>query len=113
MCYVITPYKHQWHKINANETLENHKLALCDDQSAHMVPLLTDEPPEINAFATITRLTFLQAQDGQISNNHKPMYSNISLVNQNINGSHQSQHVHPHDQSTVILQQFNITAQEL
>ena len=37
MCYVIAPHPHQWYKINANEITENHILALCDDQSAHMV----------------------------------------------------------------------------
>ena len=67
-----------------------------------------------NAFMTITRKTLLQAQDGQISDNHKQsMYSNIPLVNQNMKSSHQSQDVHPHNQSTVILQQFSIIAQEL
>ena len=54
-------HTHQWYKINANEILKNHKLALCDDQSAHMVPLPQSELPEINAFTTITRLKFLQA----------------------------------------------------
>ena len=61
MCYAITPSTHQWYKINANEILQNHKLALCDDQSPHMVPL----PLAINAFMTIARLTLLQAKDGQ------------------------------------------------
>ena len=68
MCYVITP--HQWYKINANEILENHKLALCDDQSTNMV-VLPAEPPETNAFTTITRLPFLQAQDEQVINTCK------------------------------------------
>ena len=45
---------HQWYKINANEIPESYKLVLCDDQSAHMVPLPPAELPEINAFATIT-----------------------------------------------------------
>ena len=79
-----------------------------------MLPLPPAEPPEINAFTTITRLTLQQAQDGQISDNHKqPLCSNIPLVNQNMNGSHQSKDVHLHKQPTVILQQLSITTQDL
>ena len=90
------------------------KLALCDDQSAHMVPLPTAEPAAINAFMKITRLTLLQAQDRQISDNCKqPMHSNIPLLNQTTEYSHQSQDVFPHDQSRVILQQFSIITQAL
>ena len=104
-CYVTTPSTPQWYKINANEILEKHKSALGDDQSAHMVPLPPAEPPEINAFAKITRLAPLKAQDGPISDNCKQcMYSNIPLVNQNMECSHQCQDVHHHNQSTVILQ---------
>ena len=97
-----------------NEILQNHKSALCDDQSTHMVPFPPPEPPEINVFMTVARLTLLQSQDGQISDNCKqPKYSNIQLVKQTTECSHQSQDVHPHDQSTVILQQFSIITQEL
>ena len=39
--YVITPHTHQWNKINVKEILQNHKLAVCDDESAHMVPFTT------------------------------------------------------------------------
>ena len=53
MCYVITPHTHQWYKINVNETLQNHKLALCNDQSVYMVPLQPAELPAINAFKTV------------------------------------------------------------
>ena len=57
----------------------------------------------------ITRLAFLQAQDGQISYNWtQPKYSNIPSVNQTTECSYQSQDVHPNDQSTVILEQFSI-----
>ena len=63
-CYVITPHTHHIYKINANEILKNHKLVLCDDQSAHMVPLPPAVLPASNAFMTITRLTLLQVQDG-------------------------------------------------
>ena len=94
--YGIMPHTHQWYKINANDILKNRKLALCDDQLAHRVPLPPAELPEINAFTTITRFPFLQAQDEQVSDTIKqPIYSNIPLVNQNINSSPQSQNVHP------------------
>ena len=77
------------YKFNANEILENHKLALCDDQSAHMVPLPPAELPEINTFTTLTKITLIQTQDGQITDIHKqPMYSNIPLGNQNTNCLH-------------------------
>ena len=114
MCYVITPHTHQWYKINANKIFESHKLALCDDHSTHMVPVPPAEPLEINAFTKITRLTFLQTQDEQVSNTHtQPMYSEITLVNQNTNSLLQNQNIFPHDQTTVILQQFSMITQEL
>ena len=53
-----------------------------------MVPVPPAELPEINTFTTITRLTFLQTQDEEVSNTHKqPMYSDIPLVNQYTNSS--------------------------
>ena len=113
-CYVITPNKHQWYKISANKILESHKLALWKDHLTHIGPKPPAKLPEINAFTTITGLTFLQTQDEQVSNTYtQPMYSDIVLVNQNTNSSLQNQYVHPHDQSTVILQQFSMITQEL
>ena len=41
------------------------------------------------------------------------MCREIPLVNQNTKNSLQSQNVYPHDQSTVILQQFSMITQEL
>ena len=79
-----------------------------------MVLIPPAEPPEINTFTTITRLTFLQTQDEQVSNTcTQPMYSDIALVNQNTNSSLKNQNVHPHNQSTVVLQQFSMITQEL
>ena len=113
-CYIITHHTHQWYKINVNEIFHYHTLVLCDDQSAHIVPLPTTKPPAVNTFTTIAKLTLLQAQDGQISDNCKQtMYSYIQLVNQTTKCSHQNQDVHSHNQSTVILSQFSITTQEL
>ena len=58
-CYVITPHTHQWFKINANEILKNHKLAICDDQLAHIIPLPPAELPEINTFTTIIKINII------------------------------------------------------
>ena len=73
---------HKWYKINASKIIENNKWALCNDQVTHMVPIPPTEPPEINAFTTIAKLTFLQTQNVQISNTDKqPMYSNLTSAN--------------------------------
>ena len=84
------------------------------NQLTHTVPVPQAELPETNAFTTMTTLTFLQAQGEQASNTHKqPMYSNVPLISQNTNSSHQSQKMQFHNQSTVILNQFSMTTQEL
>ena len=81
---------HQIHtsstKSNSNEILETRKLVLCDDHLTHMVPISTAQPPETSTFTTITRLTFLQTQDEEVSNTCiQPKYSDIPLGNQNTN----------------------------
>ena len=43
-CYIITPGTHQWYQISANEILEDHKLALCNDPTVHMEPIPPAEP---------------------------------------------------------------------
>ena len=49
-------------------------------------------PPEIDAFTTIESLTFLQTQNEQVSNTcTQPMYSDLTLANQNTNSSLQNQ----------------------
>ena len=86
---------------------------LCDDHLTHLVPVPC-ELPESNAFTTITTLTFLQTQDEHVSNTHtQPMYSDIPLVNLDMNSSLGNQNMYPHNQSTVILQQFSMITQEL
>ena len=56
---------------------------LGNDQLTHMVPIPPAEPQEIDTFAKIAILTFLQAQNEQVSNNHtQPMYSDLTLANQ-------------------------------
>ena len=89
-------------------------MALCDDKVAHMVPLPPAEPPTINAYMTIQRVTVLQNQESE-NNSHgrQPQWNGTLLVNQPPEWSHQSQHMHPHDHSMVILQQFSIITQEL
>ena len=59
-CYPITPDTHQWYRINANEITDNHKIALCNTPTVHMVPLPLAEPSEINSVETIARLTHSQ-----------------------------------------------------
>ena len=49
-CYTITPDSHQSYRINTNEITDNHKIALCNDPTVHMVPLPPAEPPEVNTF---------------------------------------------------------------
>ena len=39
-CYTITPEAHKWYRINANEITDNQKIALCNDLTVNMVPLL-------------------------------------------------------------------------
>ena len=85
-CYVIAPNTYQWYRFNTNEILESHKLGLCNDQLTNMVPIPPAETPEINAFTTITRLTFLQTQNEQVSNTcTQPMYIALTLANLNTN----------------------------
>ena len=64
-CYVITPPTHQWYKVNTttNEIIQDHESALYVDKVAHMVPLPPAEPPAINAYMTILRVTLQQNQD--------------------------------------------------
>ena len=107
ICYAIIPEPHQWYRINTNEINHNHKITLSNDLTVHMVLLPSTEPSEINAFETIARLTFSHTQRDHPNNNcTQPIYSNPTLRNNNTNSSLQDNKVHPHDQSTVILQQF-------
>ena len=49
-----------------------------------------------------------------VSNTHiQPIYSSSTSTNNSINSSTQNNNVYLHDQSTVILQQFNMITQEL
>ena len=74
-----------------------------------MVPVPLAEPREFNAFTTITRLTFLQILNEQVNSSHKQSMYSV----QNTNSPLESQNVHPHNQSTVILQIFSMITQEL
>ena len=44
---------------------------------------------------------------------HNPLYSNSTSANQNLKNQPQNNNVHPHDKSTVMLQQFSMIAQQL
>ena len=107
-------HTYQWYKINTNKILQDHKLALCDDKVVHMVLLPSAEPPPINEYMTVPRVTLLQNQDCQ-NNAHgkQPQWNSTLLHKQPSEQSHQNQDVYPYDQSTVILQQFSIITQEL
>ena len=74
----ITPDNtYEWYRINSNDITDNHKIALCNDTTVHMVLLPPAEPLEINAFKTIARLPFLQMQHKCFNNTHtQPMHSN-------------------------------------
>ena len=89
-------------------------MSLCDDKLAHMVPLPPADPPAINAYMTIPRLTLLQGQDRQ-NNDHckQPQYNGTPVVKEPPEWLPQNQDVHPHDQSWVIIKQFKIITQEL
>ena len=79
-----------------------------------MVPTPPAEPLEINTFKEIARITFLQTHNEQINSIHtQPMYSNSTSANHNTNSSPQNNNIHPHNQPTVILQQFSMMTREL
>ena len=113
-CYAITPDTHQWYRINSNEITDNHKIALCNDLTVHMVPLPSAEISKANVVKAIARLTLSQTHEDHPNHTHtQSIYSNSNLANNNINNSPQNNIVHPHNQSNVILQQFNMITQEL
>ena len=60
-CYVVTPHIHQWYRINTKEILQDHDLALCDNEVVHIVSL----PPVINTYMTTPRVMLQQTQDSR------------------------------------------------
>ena len=90
LCYVITPHTHQWYTFNAKEILQDHKLALCDDKIAHLVPFPPAGEPAINAYMTVLRVMLQQNQDSQNNAHGKhPQCTHTPLVNQPPEWSHQ------------------------
>ena len=59
-CYTVDPDTHQWYRINANDIINNHTIAICNDDSINMVPLPPAEPPQFSAFGTVVRLSLSQ-----------------------------------------------------
>ena len=113
-CYAITPDTHHWYRINTNEITDNHKIALCNGLTVHMVPLPSAEPSEVNAVETVARTTHSHTPKDHPNDTHtESIYSNSTSTNNNRNNSPQNNAVYPHDQSTVILQQFSMIIQEL
>ena len=86
---------------------------MCNDSKASMVPLTPAEPPEFSAFETIVRLSLSQKQRDLPNNTHTQTASNTPMVtNNNIGNTPATNIAKPHDQSTVILQQFNMITEE-
>ena len=67
-CYVITPHTHQLYILMQ---MKYSRIKNGIMWWSNMVPLAPPKLPPINAFMTTARLTLLQAQDGQIIDNHK------------------------------------------
>ena len=74
-----------------------------------MVPLTPAEPPDFNAFETIARLSYSQHQRDVPNDTHTQSTSNIpSITNNNAGNTSTTYTMQPHNQSTVILQQFSM-----
>ena len=108
-CYTVTPYTHQWYRINTNKITDSHNIAICNDTTINMVPLTQGEPSEFDAFETIARLAFSQNQ-GNLSNDTQTQNaSNTPIIASiNIGNTPKTNLTQQHNQSTIILQQFNM-----
>ena len=112
-CYTVTPDTHQWYRINTNETTDNHNIAICNDTRINMVLLPPAEPPEFNAFETIARLSLLQ-NERDLPNGVQTQTTPVpQLASNNIGNTPATNITQPHNQSTVILQQFSMITEEL
>ena len=80
--------------------------------AVHMVPLLSVESSEVNAVETISRLMLSQIHKDHPNDTHTQSTYIKSTLTNNTKNSPQSNTVHPHDQSTVILQPFSMITQE-
>ena len=79
-----------------------------------MVQLPSAEPSEVNAVETVERITCSHTSRDHHNDIHtQSIYSNSMSANNKTNNSPQKNAIHPHDQSTVILQQFSMITQEL
>ena len=82
----------------------NHKIALCNDLTGHMVALPSAEPSEVNVVETIERLTHSHTSEDHPNDSHpQSIYSNSTSTN-NTKHCPQNNAIHPHNQSTIILQ---------
>ena len=89
-------------------------VALCNDPAVYMVPLPSADPPEVNAVNTIETLLHSHTSVNHTNNNFPQASYNISTsTNNSTNNSPQNNTIHPHDQSTILLQQFSVITQEL
>ena len=62
---------------------DNHNLAPCNDPTINMVPLLTAEPSESNAFETVVRLLLSQKQRDLPNDIQTQDISYISILSNN------------------------------
>ena len=91
--------------------MESHNNTICNDQIVNMVQLPLAEPNEANAIKTFARLTTTnrQTNTGQL-NNRQPL---TSSHNSNECNASTNNKLSPDNQSTIILHQFSIMAEEL
>ena len=79
-----------------------------------MVPLPPAEPSEVDTVEIIEKLTHSHTSKHHPNDNQpQSIYSHTSSTKNSTTNSPQNNAIHPHDQSTVILQQFSMIMQEL
>ena len=114
LCYIVTPDIHQWYRINTNEITDDHNIAICNDTSINMVPLPQAEPLEFNTFKTIVNLSLSKNQRDLPNDIQTQTISNTSILTyNNLCNTSQNNTTQTNDQSTVVLQQFNMITEEL
>ena len=90
-CYALTPDRHQWFRINANEINDKHKITLCNDPTVHIMQLPSADPLEVNALNTIERLLHSHTSVNHMNNNHpQPSYNISTSSNNSMNNSPQT-----------------------
>ena len=113
-CYTVTPDTHQLYRINNNQITDKHNIAIYNDTTVNMVPLQPTESLEFNAFEAIVRLLHSQNQRHLPNDIQTQTAPNTSVItNSNIGNTPKTNITQPHDQSIIILKQFNMITKEL